>query len=126
MGNGAIETVNSSADVSAPSTARPFAANIPSAFHIAVLLFFFFNCFYLLTSTGRVRSIDEIDPVLQSTSLLLRHSTAIPQAVDSGIYFGKIDRHGVPRSAWPAGHALLVLPWTAFGHYVLSRLPGIP
>ena len=88
--------------------------------------FFFLNCIYLLTSTGRVRTIDEIDPVVQSESLLLRHSTAIPQAMNSGIYFGKLDQHGVPRSAWPVGHALLVLPWSAVGHYLLAQLPGIP
>ena len=63
---------------------------------------------------------------MQSESLLLRHTTAIPQAATSGIYFGKLDQHGVARSAWPAGHAILVLPWTALGHYVLSGLPGIP
>jgi hypothetical protein len=33
---------------------------------VAVLLFLFLNCVYLLTSTGRARSIDEIDPVMQS------------------------------------------------------------
>jgi hypothetical protein len=93
---------------------------------VAVLLFLFLNCVYLLTSTGRARSIDEIDPVMQSESILLRHSTAIPQAVNSGIYFGMIDRHGVARSAWPAGHAILVLPWSALGHYGLARAAGVP
>lgn len=92
----------------------------------ALLLFLFLNCMYLATSTGRVRSIDEIDPVLQSESLLLRQSTAIPQAVNSGIWFGKHDRNGVARSAWPFGHGLVVVPWSALGHYVLARLPGIP
>lgn len=97
-----------------------------SSIRVAFLFFLFLNCVYLLTSTGRVRTIDEIDPVLQSESLLLRHSTAIPQAVGSGIYFGKLDVNGVPRSAWPFGHATLVLPWSAVGHYALARLPGIP
>jgi len=93
---------------------------------VAVLLFLFLNCVYLLTSTGRVRSMDEIDPVMQSESLLLRHSTAIPQALNSGVYFGKLDVHGVPRSAWPVGHSILVLPWSALGHYGLARMAGIP
>jgi hypothetical protein len=96
-----------------------------SGLRTALLLFLFLNCVYLLTSTGRARSIDEIDPVMQAESILLRHSTAIPQAVHSGIYFGKFDRHGTPRSAWPFGHAILVLPWSAFGHSVLIRIPGI-
>src|SRR5690242_9139973 len=91
---------------------------------VAFLFFLFLNSVYLATSTGRARSIDEIDPVLQSDSLLLRHSTAIPQAVHAGIWFGKYDVNGVPRSAWPAGHALLVLPWNLFGHSVFVRLPG--
>ncbi len=97
-----------------------------SPMRIVLLLFLFLNCLYLLTSTGRARSIDEIDPVLQSESLLLRHSTVIPQAVNAGIYFGKLDQHGLPRSAWPVGHALLVLPWSAIGRYLLMPLPGIP
>src|ERR1700687_1621124 len=97
-----------------------------SPMRVALLLFLFLNFLYLLTSTGRIRSLDELDPVMQSESLMLRHSTAIPQAVASGIYFGKIDRHGLPRSAWPIGHTLLVLPWSAAGHYLLARLPGIP
>src|SRR6266849_1660943 len=100
-------------------------ATYSSSVPVAILLFLFFNCVYILTSTGRVRSIDEIDPVMQSESLLLRHSTAIPQAVNSGIYFGKFDQHGLPRSAWPAGHAILVLPWSAAGHYLFAHLPGI-
>jgi hypothetical protein len=93
---------------------------------VAVLLCLFLTCVYMLTSPGRARSIDEIDPVMQSESLLLRHSTAIPQAIGSGIYFGKVDNHGVPRSAWPSGHAWMILPWSAVGHYVFAKLPGIP
>jgi hypothetical protein len=91
----------------------------------AFLFFLFLNSVYLATSAGRVRSIDEIDPVLQSDSLLLRHSAAIPQAVHAGIWFGKYDVNGIPRSAWPVGHAILLLPWNAFGHSVFVRLPGM-
>jgi hypothetical protein len=97
-----------------------------SSVSIAILLFLFVNCVYLLTSSGRIRTIDEIDPVMKTESILVNHTTAIPQAVNSQIYFGKFDRHGIPRSAWPDGQALLVLPWGAFGHYVLARLPGVP
>jgi hypothetical protein len=92
---------------------------------VAILLCLFLTCVYMLTSPGRARSIDEIDPVMQSESLLLRHSTAIPQAVGSGIYFGKVDRNNIPRSAWPSGHAWMILPWSAAGHYVFAKLPGI-
>jgi hypothetical protein len=93
---------------------------------IAVLLFLFVNCVYLLTSSGRVRTIDEIDPVMKSESMLLHHTSAIPQAVNSGIWFGKRDVHGAPRSAWPDGQALLVLPWSVLGREVLAKLPGMP
>jgi len=102
-------------------------ASYRPSIRVAFLLFLFLNCVYLLTSTGRVRTMDEIDSVLQSASILLRHSTAIPQSVNVSIMgFGKIDRNGIPRSAWPAGHAVLVLPWYAVGHYLLTRLPGMP
>jgi len=97
-----------------------------SLMRTAILLFLFLNFLYLLVSPGRARSIDEIDPVFQSESLLLRHSTAIPQAVKLGVYFGKRDQHGVARSAWPFGHAVLALPWAAIGNYMLARIPGIP
>src|SRR5579862_5509 len=110
-------------DSAAGTSARPGSF---SPMHAAILLFLSLNFAYLLTSTGRVRTIDEIDPVMQSESLLLRHTTAIPQAVNSAIFFGKFDLHGVPRSAYPAGLSILVLPWTALGHYLLARLPGIP
>ena len=115
--------------VSQEATAVPKSrgpAHTCSSIRVALLLFLFLNCVYLLTSTGRVRSMDEIDSVLQADSLLLRHTTAIPQVVNSSILgFGKTDRHGIQRSAWPAGHALLVLPWHALGHYLLAKLPGI-
>ncbi len=93
---------------------------------IAILLFLFLNFTYLLTSTGKARSIDEIDPVMQSESLLLHHTTAIPQALNSGIYFGKVDRNQIPRSAWPFGHAALILPWSAAGHALVAHSNGIP
>jgi hypothetical protein len=97
----------------------------PHVLRIALLLFLFVNCVYLLTSSGRVRTIDEIDPVMKSESLLQRGNTAIPQAVGSGIWFGKRDLHGVPRSAWPDGQALLVLPWAVLGHW-MAHWPGMP
>ena len=108
----------------APSPVQAERSSAP--LKTALLLFLFLNCVYLATSTGRVRSIDEVDPVLQSESLLLHGTTAIPQAESSGIWFGKRDRNGIPRSAWPFGHGFLVLPWSALGHFVLAKLPGIP
>lgn len=43
-------------------------AHTRSPIQVAFLLFLFLNCVYLLTSTGRVRSMDEIDSVLQADS----------------------------------------------------------
>lgn len=114
--------IESSEQVQAVATASG-RARLP--LRSALLFFLFLNCVYLLTSSGRVRTIDEIDPVLQSESLVLRHSTAIPQAVNSGIYFGERDQNGAPRSAWPFGHAVLIAPWSAVGHW-MARLPGMP
>jgi hypothetical protein len=108
-----------------PSVADARASGPVPVMRTAILLFLFLNFLYLLVSPGRARSIDEIDPVFQSESLLLRHTTAIPQAVKLGIYFGKRDLHGTARSAWPFGHAVLVLPWAAVGNYLLERIPGI-
>jgi hypothetical protein len=108
-----------------PSVADARTPELASSMRTAILLFLFLNFIYLLVSPGRARSIDEIDPVFQSESLLLRHTTAIPQAVKLGIYFGKRDLRGEPRSAWPFGHAVLALPWAAAGNYLLARIPGI-
>ncbi len=47
----------------------------------AVWLFLFLTCLFVLTSSGRVRVIDEVLPVYQTESLVERGSTAVPQAV---------------------------------------------
>ena len=91
----------------------------------ALTLFLFVNFLYLLTSTGRVHTIDEISSVIQAESLALHASTAVPQAVGSRVYYGKIGRDGLPHSAYPPGHSLAAVPWYAFGHFVLARLPGV-
>ena len=64
----------------------------------AAVLFLFLNFLYLLTSTGRVHTIDEISSVIQTESLTLQGTTAVPQAVSSRVYYGKVDQHGKARS----------------------------
>ena len=91
----------------------------------AVILFLFLNSLYLLTSTGRVHTIDEISVVMQAESLTLRGTSAIPQAVRSGVFFGKVARDGQPYSPYPPGQALAIVPWYELGQ-VVSRVPGIP
>ena len=91
----------------------------------AVTLFLFLNALYLLTSTGRVHTMDEISAVMQSESLTLHGTTAIPQATGSGVFFGKVGRDGRPYSPYPPGQALMLVPWYGLGS-VLAKLPGVP
>jgi hypothetical protein len=89
-------------------------------------LFATFQFFYLLTSTGRVRTPDEYNTLYTTESLVLRGSTAVPQAVQLHNFYGRYDLRGQPRAAYPPGQALLCAPWYALGQYVLARLPGVP
>jgi len=98
----------------------------PSSRHIALWLFAAFQFFYLLTSTGRVRTPDEYNTLYTTESLVIRGSTAVPQAVQLNNFYGRYDVHGQPRAAYPPGQALLCTPWYALGQYVLARLPGVP
>jgi hypothetical protein len=100
--------------------------NSPSLRRIAVWLFLSFQFFYLLTSTGRVRTPDEYNILYTTESLVLRGSTAVPQAVQLHNFYGRYDRTGQPRAAYPPGQALLCAPWYALGQYLLARLPGVP
>jgi hypothetical protein len=93
---------------------------------IGLWLFAAFQFFYLLTSTGRVRTPDEYNTLYTTESLVLRGSTAVPQAVRLNNFYGRYDLHGQPRAAYPPGQALLCMPWYALGQYVLARLPGVP
>jgi hypothetical protein len=94
--------------------------------HIAIWLFATFQFFYLFTSTGRVRTPDEYNTLYTTESMVLRGSTSVPQAVQLHNFYGRFDRHGQPRAAYPPGQALLCTPWYAAGKYLLARLPGVP
>jgi hypothetical protein len=107
-----------------PSESLAHRAN--SSWRIALWLFASFQFFYLLTSTGRVRTPDEYNTLYTTESLTLRGSTAVPQAVQLHNFYGRYDLHGQPRAAYPPGQALLCTPWYALGQYLLSRLPGVP
>ena len=102
-------------------------SEIPSASRrIALWLFAAFQFFYLLTSTGRVRTPDEYNTLYTTESLVLRGSTAVPQAVQLHNFYGRYDLHGEPRAAYPPGQVLLSAPYYALGQYLLARLPGVP
>ena len=64
--------------------------------------------------------------LFESESLVLRGSTAVPQAVAAHLFFGRYDREGQPRAAYAPGQALATTPWYALGHYALGRVPGVP
>lgn len=104
--------------------ARP--ARSISPFRLAVWVFAAFQFFYLLTSTGRSRTADEYNTFYMTQSMVLRGSTAVPQAVQLHNFYGRLDLQGQPRTAYPPGQAALCTPWYALGQYVLSRLPGVP
>jgi len=97
-----------------------------SSRRIGLWLFAAFQFFYLLTSTGRVRTPDEYNTLYTTESLVLRGSTAVPQAVELHNFYGRYDLHNRPRAAYPPGQALLCTPWYALGQYLLARLPGVP
>jgi len=89
-------------------------------------LFLFLNFIFIMTSSGRVRVIDEVLPVYQTESIVAHGSTAIPQAVGSQLFYGKKDLAGQPQAPYPPGPALLAVPWYLLGKHVLLRLPGVP
>lgn len=97
-----------------------------SARRWAVLLFLSLNFLFMLTSTGRVRTTDEVMTLFESESLVLRGSTAVPQAVDARLFFGRYDRQGQPRAAYAPGQALATTPWYVLGQYALRKAPGVP
>jgi len=107
-----------------PQPAADAVASVPSV-RLAVWIFLVFQFFYVLTSTGRVRTADEYNTLYTSESLVLRGSTAVPQAVELHNFYGRHDLGGQPRAAYPPLHAVLCTPWYAIGHYLLSRLPGV-
>jgi hypothetical protein len=111
-------------DSTIPSESLALRAN--SSRRIALWLFACFQFFYLLTSTGRVRTPDEYNTLYTTESLTLRGTTAIPQAVQLHNFYGRYDLHGQPRAAYPPGQALFCTPWYALGEYFLARLPGVP
>jgi hypothetical protein len=103
-----------------------FRESYRSSVHLAIWVFLTFQFFYVLTSTGRVRTADEYNTLYTTQSLVLRASTAVPQAVELHNFYGRYDLSGQPRAAYPPLHALLCTPWYAIGQYVLSHLPGVP
>jgi len=98
----------------------------PSDGRIALALFLFLNFLFLLTSSGRVRTIDELTVDFQAESLVTRGSFAVPQALAARTYYGKRDREGNPQAPYGAGQAVLLAPWYMLGRVLSAVVPGIP
>jgi hypothetical protein len=96
---------------------------------VAMRVFFIFcltlNFLFLLLSSGRVRTRDELNADLQAESLATRGSTAIPQAVNF-FFYGKYDRWGEPQPPYGPAHAAFLIPWYYAGRGFLAIVPGIP
>ena len=93
---------------------------------LAAWLFLSLNFLFLLTSSGRVRTIDEVSADFEVESIATRGSTAVPQAVESNLFFGKYDLAGKPQPPYGFGQAILTIPWYATARFLSSELPGIP
>lgn len=118
----ASETVSGVTSSDTSNAGPKTAASVTGIF---VLLFLAFNFLFLITSSGRVRTRDELSVDLQAESLALRGSTATPQAPEF-YFYGKLDRAGQPQPPYGALHAALVVPWYAAGRVLRAVVPGIP
>ncbi len=90
---------------------------------IALFLFLSLTALFLVTSTGRVRTVDEIEVKFQGESLMLHGTTAVPQAVAANRFYGILDRKGQPRAPYGDAQALLSVPWHAAAHVLWKVLP---
>jgi hypothetical protein len=93
---------------------------------IAVWLFLCLNFLFLLTSSGRVRTIDEVTVEFEVESIVTRASTSVPQALDAKLFYGKYDRTGKPQPPYGFGQAMLDVPWFVAGRVLGAWLPGVP
>ena len=98
---------------------------MPSTARIFLLFFLSLNFFFLLLSSGRVRTRDELNADLQAESLATRGSTSVPQSVKF-FFYGKYDRWGEPQPPYGPAHAAFLIPWYFAGRAILAVLPGIP
>jgi hypothetical protein len=98
----------------------------PNQFRIAFWLFIALNCLFLITSTGRARTMDEVMTYFTTQSLAQHGTTVVPQAPRAGLFYGKFDVHGEARAAYPLGQALMASPWYLAGERVIMKLPGVP
>ena len=93
---------------------------------LVISFFLFLNFLFLIVSTGRVHTIDEVSADYQAESLVHHGTTAEPQAVASNWFYGELDRFGHPQSPYPPGQAVASIPWYLLGQFAAQHLPGVP
>jgi hypothetical protein len=98
----------------------------PSTKKICVYLFLTLNFLFLVTSSGRVRTIDEVSVDLQTESLAMHGNTAVPQAEAMGTFYGKRDRWGLARAPYGTGQAAVTVPWHYAGRILRAVLSKVP
>ena len=54
-----------------------------------------------------MRTIDEVTVDYQTESLVMRGSTSIPQALESQLFFGKLDQKGRPQAGYGVGPGII-------------------
>src|SRR5262252_6185157 len=97
-----------------------------SAGRVFVWLFLTLYFVFLVTSSGRVRTMDEVTLDLEVESMASHGTTQIPQAVAQGLFYGKYDRSGRPQGPYGPANAALIVPWYWLGKSASAVLPGIP
>jgi hypothetical protein len=90
---------------------------------IASFLFLALTFLFLVTSSGRVRTVDELAVNFQGQSLITHGTTAVPQAVAANRFYGKVDRRGQPRAPYGEAQALLEVPWHVAARVLWILLP---
>jgi hypothetical protein len=93
---------------------------------LVISFFLFLNFLFLIVSSGRVHTIDEVSADYQAESLVRHGTTAEPQAVASNWFYGELDRFGHPQSPYPPGQAVASIPWFLLGQFAAQHLPGVP
>lgn len=91
---------------------------------LSIGLFCFFQGLYLLLASGRVRTTDEHSAHFMTESLWLEGSTAVPQMVQVGRFYGRTGLDGEPYPPYGPGQSLLAIPYYAVIGSALSA--GMP
>jgi hypothetical protein len=70
--------------------------------------------------------MDEYMTFFETESLVLRQSTAVPQALRFNYFYGRYGTRGEPRAPYSPGQPIFAAPGYAIGHFILLNLPGVP